>query len=146
MNVVICWTENGESKWERLCGKAEQAADEWQKRHPGLKAQHQFLENDDLLNEATQQRALFERNCGRFGLSPTDFNEPIKFADGTTGIIRGYEPGRRKYVIRVWASAQQRFILCGGNYAAACRRRYLQDAKPLPAFTAPKDTAAAAAV
>lgn len=112
--TIICWKDpaTGASLWEEIPGAAEQALDQWQARHPNEKPLHQFIMPNDLLGDGDPCRRLFLARCGEYGLQPSDYNRNLYMPDNKRGILKGLQPGRRKYVFRVWDCGKQRYTLC----------------------------------
>lgn len=110
--TVICYkTASGEQLWETSPGSAEVSLATWTAAHPDCQLLYQFQPDTSLAGLDTAQQEHFKRVCGWYGLTELDWNAPLLFADGTRGNIRGIEPRRRKYVVRVWRPDKQGYIL-----------------------------------
>lgn len=116
--TVICYeTQAGGPAFTAFPGTAEAAMERFRAQNPGAVVRYQFRAEDNLSGFTEDDRALFAAQCGRHGLSPDDLGREIFFQDGTRGFIRGIQPGRRKYNVRVWNCDRQAITLVSDRYA-----------------------------
>lgn len=111
--LIICWTESstGEPCWEARDGSAETTIAAWTSSHPGEKISYAFRPDDDLIAGKDKQKTLFLQRAADYGLSPADYNAPFYLAGRRKAVIKGIQPGRKKYVVLVWDCTAQSYIL-----------------------------------
>lgn len=124
--TIICWNDSKTNQqcWETVTGSAEVAMSTWQNAHPNEKPIHHFLIQSDLLDNENVNRMAFEAGCRRHGLEPSDYGRWLLMPDNSRAIIKGLQPGRRKYVVRLWNCRKQDYTLCTPGFAKACMNRY----------------------
>ena len=124
--TIICYTDpaDGIRKWDELPGQAELALRDFVDMHPGLKPEHYFLFQDDMIAGAVGPREAFMRRAADHGLSPSDFDAPVLLANGNKGYLRGLDTRRSRNMFKVWNCATQRHIYVDEPFIRQAIRRY----------------------
>lgn len=124
MTIICYYDQDGKAAWKGIPGSVETALAAWRAEQPSIQPTFVFKTTDNVSADDGDARIAFEAACGRYGLEPSDFDRPILMENDRRGYIRGFQPKRRKYVVKIWDCSKQDYVLATPEYTLRAAERY----------------------